>query len=205
MSTALEYARAALERAGRLGVEVVVFGSAPAKNVPQGFPYAEAWKQLVALLRRLGPIAAEHGITIAIEPISRPESNFINRLVDGLRLAREVRHPNVQVLVDYYHLKRELESPEVILEAGKMLRHVHFASFAGRTFPKVWDAGLMGFFACLERAGYRGRCSVEAGTQNFLTDAAFLARRFSEWKAEGRARFAGSSAGASRPFETTTL
>jgi len=90
-----------MDRAARVGAEIIVFGSAGAKNVPVGFPMNVAWRQIVDLLQHLGPLAAERGLTIAIEPINRQEANIVTLAAEGLRLAREVNHPRVQLLVDY--------------------------------------------------------------------------------------------------------
>ena len=80
LPVALDYARAAMERAASLGVCLIVFGSSDARNMPQGFPKEVAGKQIVELLQHLGPVAAQHGITIAIEPLNRQESNILTGL-----------------------------------------------------------------------------------------------------------------------------
>src|SRR5579862_740886 len=74
LQTATEYATRALERAAQLGASVVVFGSADAKNIPPGFAYLDAWRQIVDLLQALGPVAGNLGITIGIEPLNKRES-----------------------------------------------------------------------------------------------------------------------------------
>ena len=51
LERALEYAGRAIRRASKLGVEVIVFGSAKAKNVPEGFSPTRAWQQIVDLLQ----------------------------------------------------------------------------------------------------------------------------------------------------------
>src|SRR6185436_2158060 len=53
----LQYVRKAFDRMVRLGVKVIVFGSAPARNVPDGFPREQAWKQLVEFGKRIAPEA----------------------------------------------------------------------------------------------------------------------------------------------------
>ena len=171
LSAALDHAGEALARAARLGVRVIVFGSSGAKNVPPGFPREEAWRQIVNLLQLLGPLAERHGITIVIEPISRPESNLVNRAADGLRLVREVDHPSVQLLVDYYHLMTEREDPEIVLEARTAIHHVHFAKVEGRAFPTQFEAAYARFFDYLRQIQYSGRCSIEAYTRDFANDA----------------------------------
>ena len=168
---ALEYAAAALERAARVGVEIVVLGSSGAKNVPDRFSLAEARRQLLALLAELGPIAQRHAITIALEPISRPEANFIILAAEALELVRELDHPSIQLLVDYYHLATEREDPDVIRSAGPALRHLHFARAADRGFPTAWEDGFAGFFRAVADTGYDGRLSIEAYTREFGRDA----------------------------------
>jgi sugar phosphate isomerase/epimerase len=171
LPAALAYATAALDRAARLGTRLIVFGSSGAKNVPAGFDLAAAWRQIVQLLAHLGPLAQARGITIAVEPINRQESNIVNRASEGLRLVRQVNHPNIQLLVDYYHLMIEAEDPAIVAEAGSSLRHLHLAQIAGRAFPTQPDAGFTRFFRFVRQIGYAGRCSIEAYTQNFAADA----------------------------------
>ena len=171
LKTALEYAHQALDRAARLGAQIIVFGSSGAKNVPEGFSKEAAWRQIVELLRQLGPEAAERGLTIVIEPINRQESNIVNLAADGLRLAREVDHPNIQLLVDFYHLMMEREDPEIILTAGEAVRHLHFAEVEERAFPKDRKPAHTLFFNTMRRVHYSGRCSIEAYTGDFHADA----------------------------------
>jgi D-psicose/D-tagatose/L-ribulose 3-epimerase len=171
LTDALTYAGAALGRASRLGAGIVVFGSSASRNVPQGFPMEKAWRQLVELLANLGPVAKPHGITITIEPLNKLESNIINLAREGLLLAQEVHHPNIKLLLDFYHLSMEGESPEIILQAGSFIHHVHLARPEGRLFPTEPDDELCGFFSHLERIRYSKRCSIEAYTSNFEADA----------------------------------
>jgi D-psicose/D-tagatose/L-ribulose 3-epimerase len=171
LATALEYATGAMDRAARLGVQIIVFGSSGAKNVPAGFDMGAAWRQIADLLQALGPLAQARGITIAIEPLNRQESNIVNLAAEGLKLARQVNHPHIQLLIDYYHLMMEHEPPEIVTRAGDAVRHLHFARIEGRSFPRDADDSMRLFFQLLRLAGYRGRCSVEAYTQNFPADA----------------------------------
>lgn len=168
---AIEYATRALERAAQVCVSVIVFGSSDAKNVPPGYSHSDAWRQIVELLQTLGPIAAKLGITIVIEPLNRRESNIVCTAAEGLKLAREVAHPNIQLLIDYYHLRLESEDPGIVLEAGEAVRHVHFGEPAGRVFPLEASPRYEAFFAYLQQISYNARCSIEAYTRDFSSDA----------------------------------
>jgi D-psicose/D-tagatose/L-ribulose 3-epimerase len=171
LTEALNYAGKALDRAARLGACIVVFGSSASRNVPYGFPMEKAWQQLVELLGNLGPMAKAHGITITIEPLNKLESNIINLAAEGLRLAQEVDHSNIQLLLDFYHLMMERETPEIILQAGSFVRHVHLAKPEGRLFPTEPKEDFCRFFSYLNRIRYSRRCSIEAYTSGFEADA----------------------------------
>jgi len=170
-AAAVDYAEKALERASGLGARIVVFGSSGARNVPDGFAPDRAWRQIVELLDRLAPAAARYGITIAIEPLARLESNIITTTAEGLRMAREVNRGSIGLLVDFFHFTAEGDDPAVLLEAGSAIRHVHFAAGEGRRFPRERETGSPSFFAGLKRIKYGERCSLEAFTDDFEPDA----------------------------------
>ena len=111
------YMNSALDRCRTLGATIVVWGSAGSRNVPEGFSRDRAWQQMVSFLRMAGPIAQARNIVIAIEPLRKQESNIINSGAEAFRLVREVDHPNVKMIIDYYHLAQEHEDPQ-ILRAG---------------------------------------------------------------------------------------
>ncbi len=167
----LQYATAAMDRAACLGVSLIVFGSSAAKIVPPGTDVGVAWNQLAEFLQNLGPIAHRRGLTIVIEPLNRLESNIVNSAAEGLQLVREVNHPQIKLLVDYYHLMLERESPEIVLEAGDSLRHLHTARMEGRAFPLEPDDSYRRFFDLVPQIRYAGRCSLEAYTSNFMAEA----------------------------------
>lgn len=166
------YVATCLERLKTLGVKVVVFGSGGARRVPDGFARDEAFAQLVDFCRRIAPVARANGITIAIEPLRRQETNIVNSAREGLALVKAVDRPEIQLLVDYYHLTEEGESPDVLLEAGKQLAHIHVANPHGRVYPAAAsEADYAPFFRNLCKAGYTGRVSIEGATTDFATQA----------------------------------
>jgi len=166
-----EYLDKALGRATQLGVKVIVLGSPKSKNVPEGYPMDKAWSQLVELLRTIDPLVRAKGITIVIEPLSKVESNIINTAGEGFQLVKAVYRENIKLLIDYYHLVMEKEDPEIILDAGSYIRHIHFANPAGRAYPVEAEDGYIRFINLLKRIGYGGRISIEAYTKDFYQDA----------------------------------
>ncbi|PYR62523.1 MAG: hypothetical protein DMF91_06370 [Acidobacteria bacterium] len=108
------------------------------------------------------------GITIAIEPLRREETNIINSAAEGLELVRAIDDPNFQLMVDFYHLASEKEDPEIVVRARAHIRHLHMANPQGRVFPLQWDEyDYAPFFANLRKIGYDKRISVEASAKDF--------------------------------------
>ena len=160
---AKDYTARALDRAALLGTRRVVFGSGGARNVPDGFPVAEASKQLTALLAELGPIAAARNIVLVIEPLNRLESNILNSLAEGLAMARAVAHPSVACLVDFYHAGLSGDATAALEASRGYLRHVHLARIFGRAMPVLADEEpYRPFFAGLRAIGYDEGISLEA-------------------------------------------
>lgn len=169
-AAALEYARKALELARSLGMAIVVFGSGKARNPPEGYSLELARDQLVSFARALDPIAADNGITIAMEHLNRGESDILTSFADMVRFVRETDRPRIRVLLDTFHLELEKEPLEAVLQGKELLVHTHTARLAGRTWPQMSSPQLRGIFSALSDLGYDGRMSVEASTDNLEAD-----------------------------------
>ncbi|MFO7695496.1 MAG: sugar phosphate isomerase/epimerase family protein [Vicinamibacterales bacterium] len=168
----MTHVTATLARLKRLGVKVVVLGSGGARRVPEGFSQDKAFNQLVDFCRRLAPVARANGITIAFEPLRRQETNLINSVREGLAFVRAVDRPEIKLVVDFYHLSEEHESPDVLLDAGALVAHTHIANPRGRVYPLSPDeAPYAPFFENLCKIGYAGRMSIEASTTDFASQA----------------------------------
>lgn len=155
----------ALTRLSKLGTEIVVFGSGTARRVPDGFAKDEAFKQLVDFGRRAAGVARANGITIAIEPLRKQETNIINSAGEGLELVNAIADPNFQLMIDFYHLASEQEDPAIVIRARDHIRHLHMANPTGRVFPQKWEEfDYAPFFANLRTIGYDKRISVEGNT-----------------------------------------
>ena len=120
------------------------------------------------LLRKLGPIAKKYDIIIAIEPLQKSESNFINTVQEGYEIAKKAGHPNIGVNADIFHMLREGEGPQSILNAGsKYIRNVHIAEKANRTAPGVDGDDFTPYFKALKKIKYKGNISLECGWSDF--------------------------------------
>jgi sugar phosphate isomerase/epimerase len=166
-----DYLEAALPRAAALGATLVVFGSGGCRTFPAEYSFCRGYQELIQVTKRIGEIAARCGITIAIEPLNRQETNCINSLREGAMLQHDVGSDSVGLLADLYHMLRENESIESITLI-KDLRHTHIALLEGRGFPVKRTDEAERFFKALKAVAYRGTMSIEGSTENLEADAA---------------------------------
>jgi D-psicose/D-tagatose/L-ribulose 3-epimerase len=167
-----QYMELSLSRCRRLGADVVVWGSAGSRNVPEGFSRERANDQIAEFLRMAGDIARKNRLTLAIEPLRHQESNILNTGAEALAMVRKVKHPNVRMIIDYYHLREENEDPKILETAKREIVHIHFANPNGRTWPHDLseDDHYASFFNYLKKTGYSGGISIE-GQGSFDKDA----------------------------------
>lgn len=168
-----QYYQEAMQVAKSLGAKTIVFGSPGAKSYPEGFSKARALEQLLNLTEEVNQEAERIGMTIAIEPIRKPECNLIHTFEEGVELAKRVNGKATKVLVDYFHMTWEQEPLEHLWRDREWLTHVHFAcpylpGEGERNIPldySEWPYG--GFVDMLHKIGYQGTVSIEAYSKNF--------------------------------------
>ena len=170
-----------LDRCRQLGGRVVVWGSSQSRNVPEGFSRDTAWRQIQEFLHLLGDIARQNNLTVGIEPLRKQESNIINTAAEAMKLALEVNHPNIKIIVDFYHLRQENEDPDILRVAQKQIVHLHFANPTGRRWPHsaTEDPQYQRFFSLVKATGYQGGLSIE-GNGSFEEDGAASLRFLTE-------------------------
>ena len=87
----------------------------------------EEWGWAVEGLKAVREHASAEGVRIAVEPLNRFETNFVNRHDQALLLAQEVG-PDVGVCLDIYHMNQEEADPlRAIRNAGDRLFNFHVA------------------------------------------------------------------------------
>ncbi len=157
----LRYMEIAFKRAELAGVEIIVFGSGRSRGIPDDFPREKAREQFIDLCSAMAPIAEKYGVTVVLEPLNKGEVNFINSVAEGGEIVREVNHPNFRLLADLFHMLRENEGPESIVQYGDLLRHIHIAENTDRAAPGTNKEDFTPYFEALKKIGYSGRMSIE--------------------------------------------
>lgn len=167
----LERADLAFKRAKECGTPYVVFGSSASRTIPEGFDRAKAKEQHTEVSKKMALLAEKHGITVALEPLNRSETNFINSLAEGVEIIEAVNHPRFRLLCDIYHMLKDNEGPEQIVKYGKYIVHCHIAEKQNRTAPGVVGDDFREYFKALKKIKYRGGLSIEGRWTNFDSEA----------------------------------
>jgi D-psicose/D-tagatose/L-ribulose 3-epimerase len=99
---------------------------------------------------------------LAIEPLNRFETYFLNSLSDTARFVDEANHPNLRMMADTFHANIEEKDPVgAIRSAGGRIAHVH-VSENDRSTPGEGHVPWEGVFSALREIGYDGWLTVEA-------------------------------------------
>lgn len=123
---------------------------------------AEEWKWAVDSWQRLSPAVDAAGIEIALEPLNRFETYFVNTAADMARLCDAIGSPRIGILLDTFHANIEEKSIGAALRhAGPHLKHLHVCE-NDRGIPGsghlAWDE----FFATVAELGYDRWMTIES-------------------------------------------
>ena len=163
----LQRADLALKRAKECGSKNIVFGSGGSRAIPEGFDRATAKAQHIELCKKMAPLAEKHGVTLAVEPLNRSETNFINSLAEGVEIIKAVNNPWFRLQCDIYHMLKDDEKPEEIVKHGEYIVHCHIAEKQSRTAPGVKGDDFRPYFRALKQINYQGGLSLECNWTDF--------------------------------------
>ncbi len=163
-----EKIRAYIERncevARILGGKYCVVGSGAQRRIPDGVDRTAYEAKFAHIVNVIGDLAAEYGLDICLEPLSRAETNFINTVKEGLAFARAAGNPRVGIVLDFFHF---FANGEPISDLDELRPgepgHVHIARPNNdRRAPRPEDVDTLKIWkGKLQKAGYDGRISLE--------------------------------------------
>lgn len=158
-----EFLKRCVERTADLGGRLICGPLSAGLGVMTGLRRTEEeWKWAVESLRAAADHANGLGVTLAVEPLNRFETYFLNTQADAARLVRDVGAPNVKVHFDTFHANIEEQHPADSVRAlGQHLGHVHISE-NDRGIPGSGHNDWSGVLSALKEIKYDGWLTIES-------------------------------------------
>ncbi len=178
----VQYIKDMVDIAAKIDCKVIVgpMYSACGKARPQTEEQKkQQWDWAVENLKEAAAYAQEKGIKLAVEPLNRFETDFINTVDQALDLIGRIGYDNVGLLLDTFHMNiEEPDIPAAIRKAKGKIFHLHTCA-NNRGIPGEdnfdWDA----IVEAIRDAGYDGDCIIES----FTPECKEIAKSASVWRA----------------------
>jgi D-psicose/D-tagatose/L-ribulose 3-epimerase len=176
-----QYVRSATDMAARVGARSLAG--------PIYSPVGKTWAmdsterpavvgRLVENLRPLAYHAGERGVTLALEPLNRFETSFMNTAVQVMEVVDRVGSPALGVLLDTFHMNIEERDPAAAIRAcGSHLVHFH-ACGSDRGAPGGDQIPWPKIAAALRDVRYEGPIVIES----FTIENQAIARAAAIWR-----------------------
>jgi D-psicose/D-tagatose/L-ribulose 3-epimerase len=142
------------------------------------------WEWSVQAMREVAQYAqSKSDLIIALEPVNRFETHFLNIAEDAVRYCKEVGTGNIKVHLDSFHMIREETSFKgAVNTCGReYLGYVHVCE-SNRGIPGTGLVPWREFFTALKSIGYSGPLVIESFDPGFeeLNRLCAIWRKFAE-------------------------
>jgi D-psicose/D-tagatose/L-ribulose 3-epimerase len=179
--TASDYIKSVLDVMAEVGSPVLagpLYSTVGRAEPTEEQAYKKQWETVVGHLQTLTEYAKQRNIKLAIEPLNRYETDFINTCEQAMKMIGDVNNDALTVHLDTYHMNiEEKDSAKAILHAGSKLGHFHACGCDRGTpggdhinWDKIVDA--------LHQVHYDGSIVIES----FTTDVKIIAKAASIWR-----------------------
>ena len=129
-------------------------------------------------LKQVARYAEDKGVTLAIEPLNRFETSFINIVEQAVELVNMIDSPRMRIMIDTFHANIEEKSIGKAIEtAGRLLVHVH-ANENDRGAPGTGHVAWSEAAAALKKVKFDGALVIES----FTTEVKEIARAAAVWR-----------------------
>jgi sugar phosphate isomerase/epimerase len=175
-----DYLSCLLDLCADLGGKVLVLGSPKQRSIVEGQTKDGAWQRAVDLLSSVMDKAGQLGLTICLEPLSPAETDFVNTVAEGMKMVRQIDHPNFKIHLD---VKAMCSEPTPVPDIIRSLRvedighfHVNDPNLYG---PGMGEADYAPIAEAVNEIGWDKWLSVEVF--KYDPDPETIARRSIEY------------------------
>jgi D-psicose/D-tagatose/L-ribulose 3-epimerase len=179
--SAIKYLEACIDVAQAIGAPLVagpMYSAVGKTRLLSPGERAEQWNLGVETLKPVADYAGERGVRLAIEPLNRFETDFINTAEQGLDLVDRIGASNVGLLLDTFHMNIEEKNiPAAIRLAGSKVFHFHSCE-NDRGTPGKGHVEWKEVVEALRDINYQGPVVIEA----FTTEIKEIAKAVCLWR-----------------------
>ena len=122
----------------------------------------DEWNWAVEGFQALGDALSENNVTLAIEPLNRFETFFLNTAADAAALCDAIDHAQIGILFDTFHANIEEKNiARGYRTVGRHLKHVHMCE-NDRGTPGTGHVEWPSVFQALRDLNYDGWLTIES-------------------------------------------
>ena len=179
--TSLEYVKSLIDIAPVLGSNLVagpIYSSVGRAEFVAENDKKRQWDLVIENLKELCEYASLNQVKLAIEPLNRYETDFINTCEQALQMIKDVGSESLFVHLDAFHMNLEEKDPGMaIIKAADRLALLH-ASGSDRGTPGGDQINWDRIFYALDKINYEGDIVIES----FTPDVKIIAKAASIWR-----------------------
>jgi D-psicose/D-tagatose/L-ribulose 3-epimerase len=98
----------------------------PVGELPGRRRTADEWQRAIEGFQSIADTLVENDVELAIEPLNRFETYFLNTAADGVTLCDAVNHPAIGLLFDTFHANiEEKQVGDALRRTARHLKHLH--------------------------------------------------------------------------------
>lgn len=180
-ATGLDYIKTCIDIAAELRSPLVsgpMYSATGKTRLLSDAEKKQQWTWAVENMRQAADYAAERGIKLAVEPLNRFETDFLNTVEQGLTFFDQIGKNNVGFLIDTFHMNLEEKSiPDAIRRAGAKVFNFHSCE-NDRGTPGTGHIPWQEVAIALRDIAYDGPVVIES----FTTEIKEIARAVSQWR-----------------------
>ena len=157
----IDYLKELVNFCADLNGRLMIFGSPKQRDIPSSSTYEQTYNYAKECFLKTLPLAKERNVVIALEPLTKKETNFINTAKEALKMIKEINHPNFKLHLDVKAMcGEEKEITEIIKSSEGYLAHFH-ANDPNLSGPGFGEVKYEPIKEALEKIGYDKYISVE--------------------------------------------